>query len=176
MMITKVREYVSRLLQAYVSTLSLVIDDERQLDVEQSLAASTIAVTIVILEFSFFWQLLDFRIDVKYVAGVAVLVVLCWLVGTYIFSNSNMVPLHLNLVSFWMAVTVLFIALAWTIFPKDYDSTMRLISIAVLLFIGIPAHVFRCNLSLYRKFLYAPLLWASCISIGYFASNTYFGG
>ena len=175
MKIIDIREYVRGLLRAYVSTLGLVIDEKRELDVEQSLAASVIAMTIVLLEFGFFWQLLDFRIDVKYVAGVSVLVVLCWLVGTYIFSNSSMVPLHLNLVSFWMAVTVLFIALAWTIFPEDYHSTMRLMSIAGLLFCTIPTHVFRCNLSLRRKLLYAPLLWVSCTSIGFFASNTYFG-
>jgi hypothetical protein len=88
---------------------------------------------------------------------------------TRIFYNgkkwSALLSLHLNLATFWIAVTVLFTLFAFWKYADEYSKMILLVF--SLLLVLIPVHILRSRLPLKQKLLYIPMLWICTMSLTY---------
>lgn len=88
---------------------------------------------------------------------------------TRIFYSGNEWPallsLHLNLATFWIAVTILFTLFAFWKYSDEYSKMILLVFSLLLVF--IPVHILRSRLPLKQKLLYIPMLWVCTMSLAY---------
>jgi hypothetical protein len=109
-------------------------------------------------------------IDIVRLAGFIFFTLLVVTILTRVLYNgtdwTEILALNLNLVTFWIAVTVLFILFALFIGEVlDFDYTqMGQIALCPLIVL-IPLHIIRSRLSVKQKLLYVPLLFACTLPV-----------
>lgn len=104
-------------------------------------------------------------------AGVAAFfIIIAWTIFTrilYTGDNWNeILSLHLNLITFWISITIFFILFA-TWWFEPLDRTTKFIFVLCLLGVFVPVHVIRSKLTFKSKIKYLPLLWLSDVLFTY---------
>lgn len=91
----------------------------------------------------------------------AFIAIVAWTIFTRIIYTGNdwrvLLSLHLNLVTFWVSVTIFFMFVASWWF-EYLEINEKFSSVLVLLCIFIPVHMYRSRLALKNKLLYIVLL------------------
>lgn len=165
--------YFSQVLALYISALKLDIDDSVKGDEKEkqsiTMAGCVVALTIAGLgAYQHFLQ----GPDVLMVASVVVLLILSWIAMTFIASTKDRIPLHLNLVSFWILITCLIVVIVRFVRPPPvYGATERFLVSLFLLVILVPVHVLRCKIEGYRKLLYTVFILIGHGVIGFVAAK-----
>ena len=163
-----IRTRTKKLIQTYLHLLTLPFD-EQDLDINYSITAAVTAICLAGSEGGILWTLKN--IPIYTITWISLLIILTWMVLTAIFVAQKKklvyISLHLNLASFWLVVTILFLAISFAVFPEDQDITPRRALIISGLLICVPIHLWRCGFGLLRKILYviALLLSNSWIAI-----------
>ena len=171
-MMDNIRKYVSRLLWFYISALDSDIDDSRAGNDTEAIAIAGGVVALAITGLGASQHFLQGP-DVLVVGPIVVLLILAWLAMTFIASTRDRLPLHLNLVSFWILITCLIVVIVRVARPPpDYGATERFLASFFILMFLVPIHVMRCKIRRYRKLLYVVLiLGGHGFGIGYFAAK-----
>ena len=172
-MIDKIRKYVSRRLFLYISALDLDFDDGIAGNYTESIAMTA---SVVVLAIIGLWALQPFLQgpDVSVVAFVVIFLVCAWVAMTFIVSTRDRIPLHLNLVSFWILITCLIVVIVRAVLPPpEHGAAERFLYAFFILAILVPIHVWRCKIRrYYRKLLYVVLiLGGHGVGIGIFAAQ-----
>jgi len=106
-------------------------------------------------------EIIGSEFKIKDAIIVTFFIILGWTIITRIlYSGSNwkeILTLHLNLSTFWIAVTLFFILFASWLF-SPLARTPKTIFVSVFLLILVPAHIFQFKFPFKRRLLYFPLL------------------
>lgn len=105
------------------------------------------------------------------IGGFSLVLVLVWMAMTAVLSKAERRQLtiarNISLISFWIAVTLVFVFAMELVFGDPLDRAIRLLSVLGLLLVFVPVHMFR-NL---RVGLALPMTLALWISTGALASS-----
>ncbi len=106
------------------------------------------------------------------IAGTSLVLVLSWMVFTAILSREKKLAMarNLNLLSFWIAATLVFVFLTDLLFDDPLEKMIRFLSVAGGLFVFVPVHLIRSARSwsiLWRL----PALW---LTMGYLAWSVFY--
>ena len=169
------REFVQQFLLRYASVLSLSIEDNANVKVSHAMGAAATAVVLVSTASGLVHNLAPITIPVRNITVTSLLIVLCWLVFTFVFTRESqrktLIPLHMHLVSFWLVVSAFFAVLVCSFISPLYGNE-RLFLAGLLLLICIPVHISKCKIAFKRKLIYIPALLLSNGVLVYVASTS----
>ena len=110
------------------------------------------------------------------IGGFSLALVLVWMAVTAVVTTVERrgltIARNLSVVSFWIAVTLVFILAVEFLFPGPFNRAIHFLSVSVVLLILVPVHMFR-NLFTGSAFWMTVFLWLSTISL---ARMAIFGG
>jgi hypothetical protein len=164
-------EKILDLVKAYEQVFLLDLDDRKAIKTPAQSFSNilNILLSIAMLAGVGLSKELD-MINIVSIAGVIFFVILSVTVLTRVFYNGpdwkEILSLHLNLATFWIAVTVFFILFALffgDVYDFDYTQMARLALYPLMVL--IPVHIMRSKLSLTQKLLYVPLLLMCTVPI-----------
>ena len=93
----------------------------------------------------------------------SLILVLVWMFTTAVFTKVERglrIARNLNVLSFWIAVTLVLVLAMERVFPGPLDRAIRLLSVSVVLLVFVPVHMFR-NLPISSALPMTLVLWLS---------------
>ena len=98
------------------------------------------------------------------IGGFSLMLVLVWMAMTAVLAKTErrklMIARNLSVVSFWIAVTLVFIFAVELVFTHPLDRAIRLLGVLILLPVPVLVHMLR-NLPCVAALLMTVLLWLS---------------
>ncbi len=152
----------TRVLEVLKAFAAMFTQPLEQQDLPTSLRAAGVAITLAASEgfVVLGWQ---GAAAVRTVPAASLVIVLAWMTGTGILSRApdKQVPLarNLSLVSFWIAATLVFVIVAYWLFP-GLQHAKRFAVVSLLLFVAVPVQAWGI-MSLRRATWAVPALWLS---------------
>ena len=148
---------VQAVLDAYIGLLTQPFDQ----DLKASKRVAAAAITLPLLPGLTLAN--DGSRTAAEIGGFSLVLVLAWAASPAIFGKPERKELtiarNLSVVSFWIAVTLLFVILVEVIFSNPLDRAIRLLAVLGALLVFVPVHVFR-NFHVGLALL-IPALWLS---------------
>ncbi len=149
--------FVQAVLDAYIGLLTQPFDQ----DLKASKRVAAAAITLPLLPGLTLAN--DGSGTASEIGGFSLVLVLAWAASPAIFGKPERKELaiarNLRVVSFWIAVTLLFVILVGFIFSNPLDRAIRLLAVLGALLVFVPVHVFR-NFRVGLALL-IPALWLS---------------
>ena len=136
-------------------------------DLRASVTAAATAISLAGLE-GLVLLANDGRRTALVIGGFSLALVLVWMAVTAVVTTVERrgltIARNLSVVSFWIAVTLVFVLAVEFLFPGPFNRAIRFLSVSVVLLILVPVHMFR-NLLIGSAFWMTVFLWLSTISL-----------
>lgn len=168
----KILKRIHDLIGAYEKILFLNIDNPESIITPHQAYGLIVNLLATVTGFFAVSQSGVLLINIGQAAIAAFFVIMAWAILTRVFCKNmrdfkKILSLHLNYVTFWIAITIFLILLSSWWYEDPLDKTPRFFFVFYILVISTPLHIFLSKLSLLRKIIYAPLLVSSCALLPY---------
>ena len=159
---------IQTVLQAFVDLLTQPMEQ----DLRASVRGAAASIALVGVARGLLAVSSEDTIQVVYPCLVLVLV---WMVVTAVVAKADRrglaIARNLSVLSFWIAVTLVFVLVAWVIVPDSFARSMRFGVASILLLFFVPLHMFR-SLRVGAALGMTLFLWAS---MGFLAWTLVYG-
>ena len=160
-----VKEAVQKVLDAFLGLLTQPFEQS----LKASVTAAATAISLAGLESLMLLLRGGSRMALDF-SGSSLVLVLIWMVVTAVVSRverrSLAIARNLSVVSFWIAVTLVFIIAAEIVFPNPLDHAIRFLCVLIALLVLVPVHMFR-NLSIFAALRMTLALLASTVGLAW---------